>query len=316
MGQPGNDRPAGYKECTSLLSQTGFEGPITEWDIHFGQEGVKQVVSPKYTGLFALLAPSFDGDVFTPYFDQQFKMPDWVISSTTELDVSLYKYIDDQGTGADPHDRFYVVVLDAPNLGATMITTPTEVARGDEAKNWTLKRASLPLMPGINLEDYAGQDLYVYFYNNTNAAAANAGDCQLFGGAVDCGMTKFYFDDADLRVCTTQPLPDPITTRLKGKVTVLEAGNKFQTYENDRVWVYSEGGELYQTVTIQGGEFNFFNLPASATGITYYVYAEHVFQGGGGQVEVVANHTTVLLKSNNDYNNPAVTTLVLRDPLP
>jgi hypothetical protein len=201
-----------------------------------------------------------------------------------------------------------------------MITTPTEVARGDEADNsgshtvnWILKTASLPIRSDINLEDYAGQNLYVYFYNMTNANTP-AGVCPPTDAA--CGETLFYFDNVDLRICTTQPLPDPITTRIKGQVTVLEAGNKFQTYENDRVWAYSEGGELYQTVTIQDGEFNFYNLPASATGITYYVYAEHIFKGAGGQVEVVANHTTVLLKNNNNYNNPVVTALVLRDPLP
>jgi hypothetical protein len=309
---PADILPPGYRECNSLLHETGFEEgpPFDYWHIAYDQH-VAQVGSPKHTGLHGLFAPTYDSSHFNPYFYQPFTMPDWVISSTTTLEVDLWKRIDKPGgADADPHDIFYVVVLSAPNLGATMITSPTEVARGSEPNSWLQKTAILPVATGINLEDYAGQPLYVYFYNNTNALAG----CP--PSSPTCGESYFYFDDVDLEICTTVPLPANITTRITGNVRVLEAGNRFASYENDRVWAYSQGGDMVETVTIRNGEFNFYNLPADPGGTRYYIYAEHAFTGSGGRVQVVANHTTVILTPNNNYASPVQTTILLRDPLP
>ncbi len=317
QGKPGDDDvPPGLTVCTDPLAEKSFETiPAVRWRFAF-EENVAQSPGSAHTGNYKLAAHSFDGGYFNPYFYQKFTMPSWIISSTTTLDLSLYKNIDNlssQGSSDDSNDRFYVAVATAPDVSATLVTSPTVIADGVmgtpvyDPLDWRSVDLQLPVADGINLEDYADQELYLFFYNRSNALAG----CP--PGGVQCHATKFYFDDIDLEACTQQPLPATISTRIKGSVTLHPTGAPAEKIDKVKVWAYAEDGELYETLTIQNGEFNFYNLPATATGIKYHIYAEYYIQDplDPSQVEILTDNKTVILRTTNNNGNPVTTKLDL-----
>ncbi|MCB9106908.1 MAG: hypothetical protein H6633_22085 [Anaerolineales bacterium] len=90
--------------------------------------------------------------------------------------------------------------------------------------------------------------------------------------------THFDFDDMTLRSCTTQPLPQKIDTRLTGKVVLNFSNGTFGELPDVKVWAYSANdSQVYETFSIQGGEFNFYNLPATAEGTEYIIFAQYIF---------------------------------------
>jgi hypothetical protein len=64
---------------------------------------------------------------------------------------------------------------------------------------WTQRTLWLPLAPGVNLQSYAGQMLYLHVYNNSNAG------CTI---GVNCRASEFYFDDVNLAVCGVGANPE------------------------------------------------------------------------------------------------------------
>ncbi|MBI1881097.1 MAG: DUF11 domain-containing protein [Chloroflexi bacterium] len=189
--------------CADPLSEKSFEPPpLTHW-ILGGAEGVSVTPGGAHSGNFKLSAPTFDNSYRQPFFYQQFTLPTSVISAANQLKLSLFKNIDSLGDGNDPNDRFYAIVTTAPSLNSTHVTNPVEVANGvmsGASYNPTDWRAvNVLLLPpgGVNLADYAGQNLYLYFYN-----ASNAG-CLPVPPFTGCHATRFYFDDVSLDVCST-----------------------------------------------------------------------------------------------------------------
>jgi hypothetical protein len=307
--QPIDNTPPGLTSCTDPLLEKGFESPpLAHW-ILGGAEGVTTVNGSAHTGITKLLAPTFDSAYHQPFFYQRFTMPSFVISTTTNFKLSLFKNIDVLD-GDDPNDRFYVLITTAPSLSSTWVTNPIQLTDGVWGKpyssvEWRGVNLTLEPASGINLESYAGQDLYLYFYNTSNSTCSPP--------ATNCHATKFYFDDVTLSPCTIKPLPTTITTRVSGDVIVHQASAGDLRIPGVKVWAYAEGGQLYETTTIQNGQFNFYNLPATSTGTKYFIYAEHsiVNPVNPNVIDTFATNVTILLTTANNDTNPVTTQLHL-----
>jgi hypothetical protein len=311
--------PPGLTICTELLEDRSFEKTLadTEW-LYPANVGVVRSSDGENSGNFALRASTFAGGFFAPIFSQPVKVPDWIVSTTTTIDFSFYKSI--RTFMNDPNDRladkFYAVVTtgSTPNTGIKL-TEVKEIVNGASSAGFgnleskpTPLIIRLPVATGINLEDYAGVDAYLHVYN-PNAP----GTCPNNGGAQRCS-TQFHFDDASLFSCTTQPKPDPITTRITGRITVQSTtGGGVQNIQGVKVWAYAPDGQVYETTTIQEGEFNFYNLPASTSGIEYTIFAQHVLVNPQAptQIETLADSRSVILKTTNNNDNPVTTFLTL-----
>jgi len=292
--------PPGLKVCTDLLLDQSFEDLFSSpwgWNDPSGlnlhsSDGAN-------SGNFSARASTFDGAFYNPAFHQRFTMPDWVLSTTTELNFDFYRNTDVLADGAEPDDKFYAVVATSPSE-ADALTDPVEVANGNGSQgvnpaDWTKQSIQLPVKTGVNLEDYIGEQLYIYLYNNSNSSGPCGGTC----------ATRFYFDDASLTSCTTQPKPSPINTRITGKLILNFSDGTSGALPFVKVWAYAQDDPtVYETFTIQGGEFNFYNLPATASGKKYTIFAQyHLTQGS--QIETLAADTSVILKNSNGDGNPA-----------
>lgn len=304
QGQPPIDNtPPGLVSCTDPLTQKSFENPSSPvWKLA-GQEGVQFSGGSAHTGNWKLLAPTYDGQFHNPSFYQSFVMPSFVISSTTNFNLSLFKNVDPTVDGEDANDRFYAIITTGPTLSSTWVTDPIQVTDGFWGKTYSpVDWRSVNILQwqpatGVNLETYAGQTLYLHFYNNSNSSCV---------GLINCHASKFYFDDISLSPCTTKPLPTTITTRITGDVVVHQASAGDLRIAGVKVWAYAEGGQLYETVTIQNGEFNFYNLPATIKGIKYFIYAEYTIVNPANPsiIDTFAANTTVLLTNANTDANP------------
>jgi hypothetical protein len=317
QGQPTDDfTPPGLKICESPLVNAGFENA----------SDFRWVTDPKTfsaagSGGFGASNRGLNASTYYtsynipgPYFYQMFMMPTWVISGNTSFELGISKSVDDLGT-PDPNDSYTVAIYDGipTSVGSTLVATaPTTIARGDDGKNWVrIENYKLNTAPGINLEDYAEQNLYISFFNKSNT------NCSPFdgaGGLAGCRDTTYLFDDITLDVCTEQPGPDVVNTQIQGDLTLTFLNGTSQKIPGVKVWAYAEGGELYETFTIQDGQFNFFNLPAAPGGTKYFIYAEYniVNPNDPSVVETLTDNTTVILKPNNDSTNPVTTRLKLQ----
>lgn len=307
-GSQGQQIPAGYTVCTDVLEDVSFEQTLatTPWR-YPPNVGITRSKDTANSGLNSLRAPSYDGTYYSPYFHQKFEMPDWVISSTTAFRLNFFRNVNPLNDGPEPGDKFYAVVATTSDPAtATQLTTPVEIANGNVApfdmKNWESLNLLLPVASGINLENYAGQILYVYIYNNSNKPPiACPGGCNSY----------FYFDDMALNSCTSQPLPPNITTRITGRVTLNYSDGTSGTLPYVKVWAYAlNDPNVYETLTLQTGDFNFYNLPATPLGTEYMLFSQyHLTQGS--QIETLADEGSVLLKSTNTISNPVNTFLDL-----
>jgi hypothetical protein len=305
--------PPGFKSCTPLLKDRSFESPpaSTEWFYRrpgAAYNGVTRTSDSSNAGNFALRAATHDGTWYSPYFYQKFTMSDWVISDTTSFDLNLFRNV--RTEMSDPADRaadkFYAIVVDGNNPATwTALTDPTEVTNGESSAGvgvldpdaWIERTVNLPIAAGINLEDYAEDELYLYLYNNSNTAPlACLGGCE----------SQFYFDDVSLETCTTQSLPATISTRLTGQITLNYGGDQIETKELVKVWAYAPDGKVYETITIQNGEYNFYNLPPG----TYNIFAQH-YQQQGTQMATLAGDRTADLMASHTYDLPLVVDLVI-----
>jgi hypothetical protein len=295
-----------------LLKDRSFEGTLasTEWDYRRpgdGFNGVTRTSDSSNAGNFSLKAASWDGTWYNPYFYQKFTMSDWVISDTTSFDLNFFRNV--KTLMADPADRaadkFYAIVVDGYNPNTwTALTDPVEVTNGEsnagvgvlDPNAWIERTVNLPVAAGVNIENYADQELYFYLYNNSNTAPACPGGCE----------SQFYFDDVSLETCTTQPLPATISTRLTGQITLNYGGNLIETKDLVKVWAYAPNGEVYETITIQNGEYNFYNLPPG----TYNIFAQH-YQQQGTQMLTLAGDRTADLMASHTYDLPLVIDLVI-----
>lgn len=300
---PDQEIPPGLEICTPVLQDRSFEQGSPSWQYLTG-EGVSRSTNAAHTGLFSLRGTTFNGIDFNPVFYQQFTMPNWV-TNTTVFTLDLYVNIDNRGDD-QTQDQFYAVVATTPST-STRITTPTLVANGDmpgsawNKNTWTHLPLALPIsIDPATLESYANQSLYLILYNTSNSSG---GAC----GGSGC-TTWFYFDDVNLLSCTSQPKPDNINTRLTGNLTLHFADGTTSKPAYTKVWAYTPGDDtLYETFTLLNGEYNFYNLPASTAGKTYYLFTEYdvVDPDDSCQIETLSASASVKLFTTNDDDFPA-----------
>lgn len=307
--------PPGYQTCTPVLKDRSFEKAIasSEWT-YWRPLDPYNGVAPRNTDTahsnnFSVKATTQGG--YNPYFFQKFTMPDWVISTTTTFDLKVYKNIrsympsEPPDTSPQKADKFYAVIATTGNPATwELLTDPKDVTNGVSTagfgafSGWAERSVRLDVATD-KLEDYAGQELYLYLYNDSNLGSPVCpGGCE----------TDFYFDDADLTTCTSEPLPSTISTRITGRVTLTFGPGASEAREMVKVWAYAPDGKVYETFTIQNGEFNFYNLPASDEGITYIIFAQYYHkqgEGAGAQMLTLAGDTSILLTNNHTNDNPA-----------
>ncbi|MEE8391045.1 MAG: hypothetical protein V3S14_09655, partial [Anaerolineae bacterium] len=172
-----------------------------------------------------------------------------------------------------------------PTVTPTVTPTPTPtgtpaplgfiVDGGAAAGQW--EHFSVDFTGSVDLPSLAGQDVQVRFY------ATHDGD--------EIG-TWFYLDNVENNICTQWPIPEPEdgTASIGGQVFGGTSG--YQLMTGVRVMAYSQGGEVYQTVSIQDGTYHFYNIPPG----NYFIYAEAWV--GGTLTVGFANETVVSNERN------------------
>ena len=278
--------PPGVTLCTDLLVENGFEkAPAQAWRLGVSENvNLNPSSTESHSGLLSLDASTFDGSFNKPFFYQQFTMPSWVISSTTTFGLNMYRNVDSLSSGDDANDQFYAVVSTSP-VTATRVTSPTLIAQGTATGGWEVVNEALPPLASTNLETYANQPLYIYFYNNSNSTCSSG----------PCHSTRYLFDDVQLTSCTTQPAPANVTSLVQGSVTLHRLGGSSEKISGVKVWAYTEGGQLHQTFTDQFGNYKFYNLDPGE----YIVYSEHFIEDAqNNDLEHLATNTSVILGAN------------------
>jgi hypothetical protein len=162
----------------------------------------------------------------------------------------------------DPDDVLYLQMKDSggSDLGAAL-----EIVNGGATVgSWIAFEQDVT--SEVNLPAHAGDEIQVYF------------DVVPAHGVDDLDCTFFYLDDLECEVCTEWPIPDhvPGMADITGRAQVLVGGIPQRLHGVD-VWAYSQGGEVYHTVTIQEGSYGFYNIPPG----TYTVYSEIWMVGSG-----------------------------------
>jgi hypothetical protein len=237
----------------------------------------------------------------SPWFYQDFNMPDWLIDGYSEANLSIFKAVKKEANPpiyidrSSPGDKLYVVLRDQSGFD---LTTPVELATGADdpqaddlaVDKWVAQTPDLfDSFIGGELIDVAGDSVRAYFY--TELGPGNDAD--------DPGSTKFYVDDVELEVCTEQPEPDAEsgTGIISGELSMLSAGT-LQRVQGVPVWAYKVDGPLHTTYTVNTppgqDNYSFHNLEPGV----YIVFAQFedstglVF-GNSTSVNVVADQTTV-----------------------
>ena len=274
----GDELPPGLKICTGdLIQNGGFEAnQLAPWTVPNG--GVNKIPE-QYEGVFGAVMHTYNGaEHLHPALGQTFGMPDWIISSTTTIDLSLYQCVRDgwAGSGAEPDDRL-LVGLRSTGITPTLITTVTEVADGNTSVFGTscegyYTHYATDLVTAImaNPEDYASQLLELYFYDtSSNLAVCNAG-----GGPANasCYETDYFLDNVELDVCTTQPIPphEPGKATIGGPLRVFLSGAP-QLKQGVRVWTYKQNGDLLTTYSLHDSNYFFYNVDPGE----YVIYSEY-----------------------------------------
>ncbi len=315
--------PPGLQLCYDGIQNGGFENNASGWRINAG--GGTELAEPGRGGTSIKMA----GDTSTggnPFFYQQIDIGSWILTNSTTLSLDFYKNINDTGNDAssvDQNDIFKAVIVENPpantdsfidELGGELdtlvrFTDPIEITNGEmndltyNPNDWEYVSQQFPLVPGADLEN-PPSTLYLLVYNSSNGQNCEFDDT--------CKSTEFFFDDMALSTCTTNPrltnseinaLPSP--THIQGRVdSYLDIGGTVQLerYAGLQVWAYTIGGELYRTTTIQNGEFNFYGLPATPAGTTYYLYAEQIVTQGD-EVSVLGNEAQPVILRSTTPNN-------------
>jgi hypothetical protein len=269
---PGGDiKPPGLLECQQVLYVGGFEGnPDTVFEHWTAGEPFAYQHQSRYFSegsmsmrLHASMGSYPDCPAYHPYLWQEVEIPDEVYTMTTmhvrgqrlvagslapcsfpdtpEVDDVLYLQMQDGG-GGDMGDR-------------------AVIANGGEAAG-TWAPFDVDVTGAVAPYDHSGEDVRLYFYGTHDE---------------DYNDTWFYLDNLECEVCTEWPVPseEAGTASIGGGVRVLVNGIP-QALHGVDVWAYSQGGEVFHTITIQDGLYHFYNIPPG----TYTIYSE-IWIGGG-----------------------------------
>jgi hypothetical protein len=302
-GGSGDEFPPGLEICTgNLFQNSGFENSLlAPWT---APNGAVNKNDQQYEGQFAAFMYTYiTGAHQQPALGQPFDMPDWIISSTTSIDLSLYRCVRDYtGSGAEPDDHLDVG-LRSIGITPTLISTPTLVADGNTTDTgpclstdytaYSTDLAAAIKAVGSNPEDYAGQPLELYLYDtSSDLSVCNAG-----GGPSNsaCYETDYRLDEVELEVCTRQPIPphEPGKATIGGPLRVFIGGAP-RPKQGVRVWTYKQNGELLITYTLHDSNYFFYNVDPGE----YVIYAEH-WEGS----DLYSAFTTVTVGADETITN-------------
>jgi len=345
INTPPHEPPPGLRICTPGVSDTGFEQNLDVQWIRGGGSFL-QAGSTLDGSRFMMAGPTYEGN--NPFFFQEFDLDNWILD-TTALQLVYSVNIDDRSddNANDQADIFRaVIVKDAPDRNDSRILYDQATNRLDnytqftdivalvngkddisytggnyDSSKWDSKSVTLPLLPGESLEVDNG-NLYLLIFNSSNGPFCSSENI--------CKSTIFYFENMQLNTCTTNEYPTEQEvidqygryTHINGEATLyynLGVGEVSQeSIEGVRVWAYAEDGSssLYETRTIQGGEFNFYGLPAapsSAGGTFYRVYAEKVVRQEDGTLIELGDDRRVRITSDAPNDELSGVTLSLID---
>jgi hypothetical protein len=276
---PPEDFPPGLTVCTdNLIQNGGFEDTqLAPWTVPGG--GVNKIPE-QHEGVFGAVMHTYNGaEHLHPVLGQTFDMPDWIISSTTTIDLSLYQCVRDgwNNSGAEPDDRL-LVGLRSTGVAPTLITTATQVADGNTdvfgtscEGDYAHYSTDLAAVMAANPEDYASQTLELYFHDTSS----NLGVCNAPGGGpgnASCYETDYFLDSVVLEVCTTQPIPphEPGKATIGGPLRVFLTGAPLPK-QGVRVWTYKQNGELLTTYSLHDSNYYFYNVDPGE----YVIYSEY-----------------------------------------
>jgi hypothetical protein len=276
---PPEDFPPGLTVCTdNLIQNGGFEATqLAPWTVPNG--GVNKIPE-QYEGVFGAVMHTYNGaEHLHPVLGQTFDMPDWIISSTTTIDLSLYQCVRDgwNNSGAEPDDRL-LVGLRSTGIAPTPITTATQVADGNTdvfgtscEGDYAHYSTDLAAAIAANPEDYASQTIELYFHDTSSNLAV----CNDAGGGPGnsiCYETDYFLDNVELEVCTTQPIPphEPGTATIGGPLRVFLTGAPLPR-QGVRVWTYKQNGELLTTYSLHDSNYYFYNVDPGE----YVIYSEY-----------------------------------------
>ncbi len=288
-GLGGAIRPPGLRECQQLLRVGGFEGnPDTVFEYwHAGEPLAYQHQSRYFSEgsmsmrLHASMGSYPNCPAYHPYLWQTVEIPDEVYTMTTMV-VRGQRLV--AGSLApcshpDTPEADDVMYLKMQGSGGGDLGAAVEVVNGGAvAETWHSFEVDVTGM--VDPPNHLGEDVRVYFYATHDE---------------DYYDTWFYLDSLECEVCTEWPIPseEAGTASIGGEVRVLVSGIP-QTLQGVDVWAYSQGGEVYHTVTIQDGTYHFYNVPPDV----YTIYSE-VWIGGGLRFAT----TTVTVGANErNYN--------------
>lgn len=261
--------PPGLLECRELLEVRGFEGnPTTVFNVwHAGGMGAFSRTSEQYfQGTFSMrlhaslgVYPCAQSDL-QPYLYQDVQLPTAVYSITT-LSVGGRYRVDASNlecsiSGPDEDDVLYLRLLETDGDPITPLTM-THVITNGAAVTGTWHAISRDLSDDVNLEDYQGQPIRIY-WNATHDS--------------DYHGTFFYLDELSAQICTQWPVPDlePGTGSIGGLVRTLNQYYVPVVLPGAEVWAYQQGGQTYETRSIHNGTYHFYNLPPG----TYTIHSQ------------------------------------------
>jgi hypothetical protein len=259
--------PPGLRECTQLFEAQDFEGNLTNvfppW--HAGDSPgawQRDGYAPHWGAFSAHLHasqatwPCDTTPPYDPWLAQAVLVPTTTYTMTS-IAIEGYRAVGGSRAecsiygSTDADDALYVELLDA---ASNPLTTSLPIVDGGVVTD-TWQRFGVDF-DSIDLQPYAGQNIWVRFYT--------VHDGDRYG-------TYFYMDDLECNFCTEWPIPEeePGTASIGGRVRAV-VGSGTQDMPGVTVVAYSQGGEVYQTLSIHDGTYHFYNIPPG----TYTIYAQ------------------------------------------
>ena len=256
--------PPGLRQCSNPIHRGNFEGTFFEVTNAWSSEDQAtpfSVVGSANSNRGASF-PAFGGR--NPAIFQNVEAPDWLDAETTAVfkyDVGVY-----QRGAPSVADELRVAlsrVSDGAILFETVLADGADVPDLNPVLNnpedWRTNQ-EVDIFANVNpLSKMApGDRLQIRFYSpDTNPPPSGPGN-----------STEFYLDNVNLEFCSVEAEPEtlPTNARLSGK-TIRQSG---EPIIGAKVWAYAVNGPVYETFTIQEGQYGFFNLPPGE----YLIYAQ------------------------------------------
>jgi hypothetical protein len=259
--------PPDLQVCTNPIQKGNFEGLFPDVTAAWNTtDGATAFSTTSYQSNRASAFPAFGHR--DPSLYQTVSLPTWILTNTT----AIVKYdigVSHRGASSpNPNDLLRVSLsrasdghVLADNVIATGADTPNLNTLLNPPTDWKPNQ-SANLFAGLNPLSFleGGDSVRLTFYSPDPAPAPGAGN-----------DTEFFLDNVSLTFCTTEPRPeqDPALGKISGKT------QRFgQLLEGVTVWAYAYDGPngpgpVFQTQSIQGGAYSFYNLPPGQ----YLIYA-------------------------------------------